>query len=128
MLLKMLTEANGVSGNEKEVREIILSEIKNYVDEVKVDRLGNIIAYKKGRVSSPKIMVAAHMDEVGFIVTRIIKDGLIKFTPVGGIDQRVLISKSVVIGKEKVPGVIGSKPIHLQKSGEKNKSLSYDQL
>lgn len=115
MLLKKLTEACGVSGNEKEVRELIINEIKDYVDDIQVDRIGNIIAYKKGTMDSPKIMIAAHMDEVGLMVTKIEESGLIRFTNVGGIDQRVLVSKPVLVGKKKINGVIGAKPFHLQK-------------
>ena len=128
MLLKRLTEASGVSGNEKEVRNIILNEIKDFVDEVKVDRLGNIIAYKKGKNNFKKLMVTAHMDEVGLMVTDIDDIGLLKFTTVGGIDKRILISKPVIVGKDKILGVIGAKPIHLQKKEEWENALNIDQL
>ncbi|MBE6082031.1 MULTISPECIES: M42 family metallopeptidase [Tissierellales] len=128
MLLKKLTEASGVSGNEREVRNIILDEIKDYVDEVKVDRLGNIIAYKKGETNSPRLMVTAHMDEVGLMVTGFGESGLIKFTTVGGVDKRILVSKPVLVGEKKIPGVIGAKPIHLQKKEERDKALNLDQL
>ncbi len=128
MLLKKLTEASGVSGNEKEVRDIILNEIKGYVDDINVDRLGNIIAFKKGNNSSKKLMVTAHMDEVGLMVTDIDNMGLLKFTTVGGIDKRILVSKPVLVGKDKILGVIGAKPIHLQKREEWQKALNIDQL
>ncbi|SDY85781.1 endoglucanase [Proteiniborus ethanoligenes] len=128
MLLKKLTEACGVSGNEKEVRELIINEIKDYVDDIQVDRIGNIIAYKKGTMDSPKIMIAAHMDEVGLMVTKIEESGLIRFTNVGGIDQRVLVSKPVLVGKKKINGVIGAKPFHLQKRSEWKKALGYKEL
>lgn len=128
MLLKKLTEASGVSGNEKEVRNIIISEIKDYVDSLTVDKLGNIIAIKKGMVNAPKLMIAAHMDEVGLMVTGIEESGLIKFTTVGGIDKRILISKPVLIGDKKIHGVIGCKPIHLQEKDERSKTLSIRQL
>lgn len=128
MLLKRLTETNGVSGNEKEVRNLIIEEIKDYVDDIKIDKLGNVIAYKKGTIESPKVMIAAHMDEVGLMVSKIEKSGLIRFTSVGGIDKRVLVSKTVHIGEDKIPGVIGAKPIHLQSGGERSKVLSYQQL
>ncbi|MDR7869978.1 MAG: M42 family metallopeptidase [Tissierellaceae bacterium] len=127
MLLKTLTEASGLSGNEKEVRDIIISEIKDYCS-VKIDRLGNIIAYKEGKPSSKKIMVTAHMDEVGLLVKDIDSSGLIKFLPVGGIDKRVLVSKTVLVGKDKIPGVIGAKPIHLQKRNEWSNALSIKDL
>ncbi len=128
MLLKRLTEANGVSGNEKEVRQLIIDEIKDYVDDIKVDKIGNVIAFKKGSIDSPRVMIAAHMDEVGLMVTKIESSGLIRFTPVGGIDQRILVSKTVSIGKDNIPGVIGAKPIHLQEPGERSKALTYKQL
>lgn len=118
MLLKKLTEASGVSGNEHEVRNIIIEEIENYVDNIKIDRLGNIIAFKDGKNKNKKLMLTAHMDEVGLMITGINDAGLLKFTNVGGIDKRILVSKSVLIGDSKIPGVIGAKPIHLQK--EKN--------
>ena len=128
MLLKKLTEASGVSGNEKEVRDIILDEIKVFVDEIKVDRLGNIIAYKKGKNNSKKLMIAAHMDEVGLMVTDIDDMGLLKFTTVGGIDKRILVSKPVIIGKKKISGVIGAKPTHLQEKEEWKNTLDIEQL
>lgn len=128
MLLKRLTEACGVSGNEKEVRDIIISELKDYVDDIFVDRIGNVIVYKKGEIHKPKLMIAAHMDEVGLIVTRIEDSGLIRFKNVGGLDQRVLVSKPVLIGDKKINGVIGAKPFHLQKKSEWKKALDYNQL
>ncbi|GAB6087856.1 M42 family metallopeptidase [Alkaliphilus crotonatoxidans] len=128
MLLEKLTNAIGISGNEKEVREIILEEIKDYVDEIKIDRMGNIIALKKGINESKNVAIAAHMDEVGLMVKGIDSSGLIRFTTIGGIDARILVSKHVLIGKDKIPGVIGAKAIHLQKPDERNKALSIDNL
>lgn len=128
MLLKRLTEASGVSGNEKEVRDIIISEIKDHVDSLKVDRLGNIITYKKGRDTSKTLMITAHMDEVGLMVTDIDSIGLLKFTTVGGVDKRILVSKPVAVGKDKIKGVIGAKPIHLQKREEWTRALNINEL
>ncbi|MDR7856190.1 M42 family metallopeptidase [Tissierella sp.] len=128
MLLKQLTEASGISGNEKEVRDLIISEIKSYVDTIKVDRIGNIIAYKKGKDTSKRLMITAHMDEVGLLVKEIDTMGLLKFTTVGGVDKRILVSKPVLIGKDKIPGVIGAKPIHLQKRAEWTRALNLDEL
>ena len=128
MLLKRLTEASGVSGNEKEVRDLIISEIKDYVDEIKIDPIGNIIAYKKGRENTKTLMVTAHMDEIGFIVKEIDDSGLLKFMTVGGIDKRILVSKVVTIGDEKIMGVIGAKPIHLQKKDEWTNAIEIDDL
>ena len=128
MLLKKLTEASGISGNEKEVRNIIIDEIKNCVDNIKIDGIGNIIACKKGNNSLPRVMITAHMDEVGLMITDIDNSALLKFTTVGGIDKRILVSKCVKVGKNKIPGVIGAKPIHLQKKEEWTKVLDLNKL
>lgn len=128
MLLKLLTESSGVSGNEKEVRDLIIDEIKDYVDSIKIDRLGNIIAHKKGPEASKRLMITAHMDEIGLLIKDIDSSGLLKFMPVGGIDKRILVSKSVYVGKDKVYGVIGAKPIHLQKREEWTNALDIDGL
>lgn len=114
MLLKELSEAMGVSGQEQEIREILRNKVRDLADNVYTDALGNLIVYKKGNGDSLKVMVAAHMDEIGLMITKITESGLLKFRPFG-IDPRVLPSKSVVIGEKKVPGVIGAPPIHLQK-------------
>ncbi|GAB6098408.1 M42 family metallopeptidase [Halanaerocella petrolearia] len=128
MLLKKLTETNGVSGREDKVRDIIRQEIKDYVDEIKTDSLGNLIAYQAGDSSKPSVMLTAHMDEIGLMISDITKDGLLKFKPIGGIDKRVLVSKQVLVGKNKLPGVIGAKAIHLQKPEERKKPLDYKNL
>ncbi len=128
MLLKKLTEASGVSGNENEVRSIVIDEIKDYVDDIKMDNIGNIIVYKKGKVNTPKLMVTAHLDEVGLMIVDIDDSGLLKFVPVGGIDKRVLVSKPVKVGKDKIQGVIGAKPIHLQKRTEWENALDIEDL
>jgi len=127
MLLKQLSEALGVSGNEHEVREIIKDAVKGLVDEIRVDTLGNLIAVK-GKGKRPRVMVAAHMDEVGLMVSWIEKNGLLRFRKVGGIDDRVLVSKTVLVGKERVPGVIGAKAIHLQEPKERENPLRYEDL
>lgn len=128
MLLKKLSSAIGVSGYEKEIRQVILSEIKENVDEVKVDIIGNIIAKKKSLDSPYNIVITAHMDEVGLIVKGIEDSGLIRFAAVGGIDSRILVSKIVLIGEARVPGVIGAKAIHMQEPKEREKALDYDNL
>jgi putative aminopeptidase FrvX len=124
MLLEKLCNATGPSGYEGDVRGIIQEVIKDYVDEIKVDRMGNIIAHKKG--SGKRVIVDAHMDEVGFIITGYNEDGTLKFYSLGGITANVLPSKIVLIGEDKVPGVIGFKPIHLQSGEERKKAVSYD--
>ncbi len=119
MLLESLCNASGVSGNEGEVRNIIISQIKPYCDDIFVDSIGNVIALKKGKDHSKKVMIAAHMDEVGFIVSGITDKGYLEFKKVGGIDTRVIISKNVLVGDKKIPGVIGMKAIHLQSKSER---------
>jgi len=113
-ILKELTELNGVSGNEEVVREYIKNKITPYADGIYVDALGNLIAYKKGNSSNVNVMLSAHMDEVGFMVTGYTDSGLLKFTNIGGIDERILPGKTVLVGKDNIPGVIGAKAIHLQ--------------
>ena len=119
MLLEKLCNASGVSGCEGEVRDIIISDIKDYCDELLVDTMGNVIALKKGESQEKKVMLSAHMDEVGFIISGITEKGYLEFKKVGGIDTRVIISKNVLVGKEKIPGVIGMKAIHLQEKSER---------
>lgn len=119
MLIEKLCNTNGVSGNEGSVRAVLRREIEDYADEIIVDSMGNMIALKKGRISGRKIMLSAHMDEVGFIVSGFTDKGYLEFKTVGGIDARVIISKKVYVGEEKVPGIIGMKAIHLQKRSER---------
>lgn len=128
MYIKELTELNGVSGNEDEVREYILKNIKDLADDTTVDSMGNIIAFKKGKNSKLKVMLSAHMDEVGFMVTGFGESGVIKFATVGGIDERILLGKRVLVGDNKIPGVIGSKPIHLQEREERNANVKLKKM
>lgn len=129
MWLKELSEAVGVSGHEDEVRQIIVNAIADRVDEYRVDSIGNVIACKRGDGSSNlKVMVAAHMDEVGFLIGQIEESGLLRFFKVGGLDDRILPAKVVWIGDNKVPGVIGVKPVHLIDSSEMDKPIPYKQL
>lgn len=111
--LKELCLINGTSGREEDVREYILSKIADKA-EIKVDPLGNIIAFVKGeKRARNKVMISAHMDEVGFIVRYITDDGFLKFTPVGGVDEKVIYGRSVTVGDEGISGVVCVKPIHL---------------
>jgi len=129
VILKELSEAFGVSGCEDEVREIIIQAIKDYVDEVRVDSLGSLIALKRGTGESElKVMVAAHMDEVGLMITHFEENGSLRFRPVGGIDDRILLSKVVLIGQDRLPGVIGVKPVHLLKEEERRQVVKVDQM
>lgn len=127
MFLKELTELSGVSGCEYEVRNYLKDKLQSIGCDYYIDKLGNVIAHNKGR-KNKTIMVAAHMDEVGLIVTHIDKYGFIKFQAVGGIDPRVLNSKVVLIGENKIPGVIGSKAVHLMTEEERGKSIPIDEL
>lgn len=121
MLLEKLCNADGVSGNEKEVREIIKEYAKDYADEIICDTMGNLMLKKCGKSSKKTVMISCHMDEVGFIISGINKDGYLEFQSVGGIDTRVIISKKVRIGKDKVKGIIGLKAIHLTTKSEREK-------
>lgn len=126
-LLKQLCTANGVSGDEDAVRSLVISQIKDYC-EYNVDNLGNIIAFKKGR-STPlkRVMLDAHLDEVGLIVTHIESDGFLRFKTVGGIDTAALMFRRVLINS-KVFGVIGGKPVHLCDGDERKKLPNSDSL
>lgn len=128
MLLKSLTEAMGPSGFETEIRDIIRSEVSPYADKLYTDVLGTVYAEKGMGQQGPVVMLDAHMDEVGMMIVHVEENGLLKFKPLGGLDARVLVSKPVRIGKEKRYGVIGSKPIHLQKASERRKPIPMNKL
>jgi endoglucanase len=122
-LLESLCTARGISGSEDEIRELILKEITPYAETISINPLGSIIAFKKGKERpKTKLLLNAHMDEVGLIITAITKDGLLKFATVGGIDRRVLCGKAVTI-RDNLAGVIGAKPIHMLKGEEREKSV-----
>ncbi len=113
-LLKKLCLANGVSSGEKRVRDIIISEIKDYVDSIEIDAQGNLIVFKRGlERAKNKLMLSAHMDEVGFIVTHINYDGTLCVDEVGGIDRRVISGKRVNLCDSGITGVFGVTPLHL---------------
>jgi tetrahedral aminopeptidase len=129
MLLQRLSEAHGVSGHEEEVRSIIVSEIRGRVETCRADGVGNLIARKKGTGgSSLRVMLAAHMDEVGLMITLVEDSGLLRFAKVGGIDDRVLPARTVLIGPKRLPGVIAMKPVHLTDASERNKVVECRQL
>ncbi|MBR1664259.1 MAG: M42 family peptidase [Ruminococcus sp.] len=126
--LEGLCALDGISGDEGQVREYILSQISDKC-EVSVDPLGSIIAFCKGKKrSGKKLLISAHMDEVGFIVRYITDDGYLKFSPVGGIDPRVVFGKRVFVGKNKIPGVVGGKVLHHLSGSEKSKAVPFDKL
>ncbi len=124
-LLERLTNADGVSGNEKEVRDLIRAEVEQYADEIKTDAMGNLLVIKHAKTPNPlKVMLASHMDEVGFMIVEEDGDGLFALDMVGGGDERQLVSKTVRAGSEKLMGIIGSKPIHLSEEDELHSIIS----
>ena len=117
--VKKLCTLWGPSGDELEIRDYIKQEITPFADRVEVLTNGSLLAFKKGRTQlRQKILLCAHMDEVGLIVCRIESSGCLRFRCVGGIDRRVLIGKKVFVGENRLPGVIGMKPIHLVEDDE----------
>ncbi|MEP4077382.1 M42 family metallopeptidase [Haloferula sp.] len=127
-LLARICEAPGAPGFEKEIRKLVLAELKGLADKVTTDNMGNVIALKKGRSAKKKTMAAAHMDEIGFIVTHIDDKGFIRFNPVGGFDPKTLTSQRVLVhGKKDVLGVMGSKPIHIMAPEERGKKVEIKQ-
>ncbi len=128
--LEKLSNAWGVTGRESEVKELMIRLMTPYADEIVTDKLENVIAIKKGKKKSPKIMLAAHMDEVGLMVKNITKEGFLQFTKMGGIDDRILPAQKVTVLSRKAvfPGIIGSKPPHIQKEEDRKKILASDEL
>ena len=119
-LIRQLCALDGVSSWEDAVRNFIRSEAEPYADSIRVDSIGNLIVFKKGaKATGNKLLLSAHMDEVGLMVTRVEKDGVLRFDTVGGIDRRILPGKRVYVGKDRIPAVIGSKPIHLSSKEER---------
>jgi putative aminopeptidase FrvX len=128
-LLEKLCNACAVSGDEGEVRAIVLEEIKGHADEVKVDALGNVLATHAGSGKNRlRVMVSAHMDEVGFMLVAEDGEGLYRFETVGSIDVRQLVGKPVWVGKEHIPGVIGARPIHLTTPEDRKRAIPLDAL
>ena len=128
-LLERLCNVIAVSGDEGDVRKIVLEEIKPHVDEVQVDALGNVLATRRGRgAKRMRVMLDAHMDEVGFLLVADDGEGVYRFETVGGIDARHLLGKQVYVGKDSTPGVIGGKPIHLMDGGERTRKVPVDGL
>jgi putative aminopeptidase FrvX len=128
--LQKLSNACGVAGREEQVRNLLMELLKPYADEVTLDRMENVIATKKGNSGKPKIMLAAHMDEVGLMVKNITKEGFLQFAKMGGIDDRILLAQKVKVltGKEPLAGVVGAKPPHIQKEEERKKIVPYEDM
>lgn len=120
--IRELCLLSGVSSYEDDVRDYVKEKAAPYATEMRVDPMGTLIVFKKGKkATGNKLLLAAHMDEVGLIIKRITDDGYLKFGCIGGIDRRVLLGKKVLVGKDKVPGVIGLKAIHLTTKEEREK-------
>lgn len=120
-LLAVICKTPGAPGFEQKVRELVISEVKDLVDEIEVDQMGNVYAIKRGK-SDDRVMIGAHMDEIGFIVTHIDDNGFIRFHTLGGFDPKTLTAQRVIVhGKEDIIGVMASKPIHVMSPEERNK-------
>ncbi|MCD7929837.1 MAG: M42 family peptidase, partial [Clostridiales bacterium] len=120
-LIKSLCACSGVSSREDEVRAFIQAQAEPYADRLRVDALGNLIVFKRGRKSTGKrVLLDAHMDETGVMVSGFTEDGSLRFQTVGPVDRRALIGKRVCLGENRIPGVIGMKPIHLTTKSERN--------
>jgi len=128
--LEKLSNACGVAGREDEVKNLMTKFLKPYTDEIKEDKLGNIVAVKEGKKGAPKLMLAAHMDEIGLLIKTISKEGFLQFMKIGGIDDRVLLAQKVLVCTEKglLHGIVGSRPPHIQKEDERKRVLASDEL
>ena len=127
-LLKELTEVTGVPSREERVRSIVVRELTPLCDEVSVDALGNVIGRKKGK--GPRLMLAAHMDEIGFLVNHIEDEGFLRIDPVGGFDPKTLVAQRVTVHTDSgdLPGIIGCKPVHIMTDEEKKKPVELASL
>jgi len=120
-LLSKICQTPGAPGFEQKIRELVIEEVKPYVDSIEVDNMGNVYAIKKGK-SDKRVMIGAHMDEIGFIITHIDEDGFLRFHTLGGFDPKTHTAQRVVVhGKKDVIGVMSSKPIHVMTAEERNK-------
>ena len=130
-LLKELCEAHGAPGFEDNIRAIFRREIEPFVDRIEVDGIGNCIAIKEGKPGSPKVMLAGHLDEIGFVVKHIDDNGFLRLSPLGGFDPKTLIAKRVLVNTshgEQITGMIGCKPIHIMTPEDRQKMPTVPQL
>lgn len=129
-LLERLCNATAVAGDEREVRSIVLEQVRPLADEVHVDALGNVIAVRHAKNTDHpmRVMLDAHMDEVGFLIASDEENGLFRFVKIGGIDDRTLPGKMILVGKDHIPGVVGAKAIHLTEPGELDTKIPVDSL
>lgn len=127
--IKKLCELNGISGRETLVANEIVNQIKPIADEVHIDNIGNVIAFKKGKTTPKnKIMLSAHTDEVGMIITGVTDDGMLRFDTVGGVNSKVILGRSVFIYEKNIYGVIGTKAMHMQTPDERKTAVEVDKL
>ena len=127
--MRELTQLRGVSGREEGVREYLIRSIEGHCDEYKVDPMGNLIVYKMGKKAGAKrVLFSAHMDEVGFIITHIAGDGMLHFETVGGITAAVTAGRPVLVGDREIPGVIGTRPIHLLTEEERKEYAKIEDM
>ena len=125
-LLKKISETPGAPGFEKHIRNLVIREVTPYADYLDVDNMGNVIAFKKGK-QDKKVMLAAHMDEIGFIINHIDDDGFLRFIPLGGFDAKTLTSQRVIVhGKKDLVGVMGTKPVHMMTEEEKKRNVKIE--
>lgn len=124
-----LSDLRGISGFEYRISDEIIKLFSPYCDEIKTDALGNIIALKKGKKGNRKIMLEAHCDEIGLMVSDIDEHGFLSFVNIGGVDARILLSSEVIVhGKRDIKGVIGAKPPHLQEADEADKTIKISDM
>lgn len=128
--LTAISEATGISGYEFPVAQLIKAEMSKHADEMREDTLGNVVIYKRGGGEDrQRILIAAHMDEIGLMVTKIERGGFLRFTTVGGIDLRTIVGQEVIVfGKEKIPGILGAKAPHITSSEERSKPYPSEDL
>ncbi len=127
MILEKLSNINAAPGNEKAIRELIYNEIKEFVDDYKIDPLGNLHVYQDNK-SDKSILITAHMDEVGLIVKKIEENGLIRVAPMGGVNPTILPGTSVTIGENSIPGIAGMKSVHLLSKEARKKNPTYSDV
>jgi endoglucanase len=129
--LSSIISEPGASGHEDKVAAVAKKKMSGLFDEARTDALGNLIMLKRGigRAPHPRVMLAAHMDEIGLMVTKIEDQGCLRVTQIGGIDRRILPGLEVTVyGRRKLPGVVGAKPPHVQDPGEREKSVKWEDL
>lgn len=130
MDLRTLTEINAVTGHEQAIRRVLLEETRAMGLTPSIDRMGNVVVVKEGTGPAPRkrVMISAHMDEVGLLVVSATEDGFLRVIPAGGVDPRVIISKRVLVGDDNIPGIIGAMAIHLQSAADRKHVLGYNEI